>query len=42
MPLAMARVRAVAAYLLTSGVPSSALRIDGEAQGTGAVAQLVK
>jgi outer membrane protein OmpA-like peptidoglycan-associated protein len=37
MPLAMARVRAIAAYLLEQGVPSSGLRIDGEAQGSGAV-----
>jgi hypothetical protein len=42
MPLAMARVRAIAAYLLELGVPSAALRIDGEAQGVGAVARVIK
>ena len=42
MPLAMARVRAIAAYLLETGVPSSALRIDGEARGAGAIARVLK
>jgi outer membrane protein OmpA-like peptidoglycan-associated protein len=41
LPLALARARAVAASLLASGVPSTAIRIAAEPQGDGAAARLV-
>jgi outer membrane protein OmpA-like peptidoglycan-associated protein len=40
LPLALSRARAVAANLLASGVPSSQLRINAEAQGHGAAAAI--
>ncbi len=40
LPLALNRARAVAGNLLAAGVPSSQLRIYGEAQGHGASAQV--
>ena len=41
LPLALDRARAVAALLLASGVPASAIRIAAEPQGSGAAARLV-
>ena len=41
LPLALDRARAVAAQLMANGVPSSAIRIAAEPQGSGAAARLV-
>jgi outer membrane protein OmpA-like peptidoglycan-associated protein len=41
LPLALERARVVAARLLATGVPASAIRISAEAQGRGAAARIV-
>jgi len=41
LPLAMARARAIAAVLMASGVPSSQLRVEAEAEGPGGAARRV-
>ena len=41
LPLALARARAIAANLLASGVPSSSIRVNAEAQGHGGAARLL-
>ncbi len=40
VPLALARARSIASNLLATGVPSSAIRITGEAQGRGGAAAI--
>jgi len=42
LPLALERARAVAAALLADGVPSAAVRIAAEPQGSGAAATLIR
>jgi outer membrane protein OmpA-like peptidoglycan-associated protein len=42
LPLALARARAIAAYLETAGVPASVIRIDAEADGQGGIARLIR
>lgn len=41
MPLALARARAIVAYLEQNGVPARAIRMDAEAAGTGGAARLI-
>jgi outer membrane protein OmpA-like peptidoglycan-associated protein len=40
LPLALARARAIAAALAASGVPTSAIRLDAEAEGHGGAARI--
>lgn len=40
LPLALARARAIAAYLMATGVPPGAVTITAEAQGHGGVARI--
>jgi hypothetical protein len=42
LPLALDRARAVAAGLLADGVPSTAIRISAEPQGSGAAAAIIR
>jgi outer membrane protein OmpA-like peptidoglycan-associated protein len=41
LPLALARARAIAGYLLAVGVPPAAIRIGAEAQGHGGAARIL-